>query len=120
MRPSYSVTTSRAVRASLKSLTTPETIRTKILSAFEVAETTDDEKERARQLTFVLVGAGPTGVELAASIAQLVSVTLRKNFRKIEPSKSRIVLLDGGARVLPTFCGIAVAKSGQATDQARR
>ena len=72
-------------------------------SAFELAELTDDEKERARQMTFVLVGAGPTGVELAASIAQLVSVTLRGNFRNIDPARSRILLLDGGARVLPTF-----------------
>src|SRR5712671_3121568 len=87
----------------LKNLNDAETIRTKILSAFELAESTDDPKERARQLTFVLVGAGPTGVELAASIAQLVSVTLRRNFRRIDPAKSRIVLLDGGARILPTF-----------------
>src|ERR1700682_1232879 len=61
----------------LKSLNDGETIRTKILGAFELAESTDDENERARQMTFVLVGAGPTGVELAASIAQLVWVTLR-------------------------------------------
>jgi NADH dehydrogenase len=87
----------------LKSLNDAETIRTKILSAFELAESTDDENERARQMTFVLVGAGPTGVELAASIAQLVAVTLRNNFRKIDPANSRIVLLDAGARVLPTF-----------------
>jgi NADH dehydrogenase len=87
----------------LKSLNDAETIRTKILGAFELAESSDDEKERVRQMTFVLVGAGPTGVELAASIAQLVSVTLRKNFRNIDPAKSRIILLDGGARVLPTF-----------------
>lgn len=87
----------------LKSLGDAEAIRTKILGAFELAESTDDEKERARQMTIVLVGAGPTGVELAASIAQLVSVTLRKNFRNIDPAKSRIILLDGGARVLPTF-----------------
>jgi len=87
----------------LKSLNDAETIRTKILSAFELAESTDDENERARQMTFVLVGAGPTGVELAASIAHLTSVTLRKNFRKIDPAKSRILLLDGGARILPTF-----------------
>jgi NADH:ubiquinone reductase (H+-translocating) len=87
----------------LKSLSDAEAIRTRILSAFELAESTDDEKERARQMTFVLVGAGPTGVELAASIAQLVSVTLRENFRNIDPAKSRILLLDGGARVLPTF-----------------
>src|SRR6201999_1755270 len=87
----------------LKSLNDAETIRTRILSAFELAESTDDPKERARQMTFVLVGAGPTGVELAASIAQLASVTLRSNFRTIEPAKSRILLLDGGDRILPTF-----------------
>src|SRR5258708_4748866 len=56
---------------SLKSLADAETIRARILSAYELAETTDDENERARQMTFVLVGAGPTGVELAASMAQL-------------------------------------------------
>src|SRR3954471_15212277 len=104
MRPSYFGHDEFARFApGLKSLNDAETIRTKILSAFELAESTDDEKERTRQMTFVLVGAGPTGGELAASIAQLVSVTLRKNFRKIDPAKSRIVLLDGGARILPTF-----------------
>jgi NADH dehydrogenase len=87
----------------LKNLNDAETIRTKILTAFELAELTNDERERARQMTFVLVGAGPTGVELAASIAQLVSVTLRKNFRSIDPAESKIVLLDSGNRVLPTF-----------------
>ena len=104
MRPSYFGHDEFARFApGLKSLSDAETIRTKILSAFELAEATDDENERARQMTFVLVGAGPTGVELAASIAQLVSVTLRNNFRKIDPAKSRIVLLDGGTRILPTF-----------------
>src|SRR5712672_4344619 len=101
MRPSYFGHDEFARFApGLKSLNDAETIRTRILSAFELAESTDDPKERARQMTFVLVGAGPTGVELAASIAQLAAVTLRKNFRKIDPAKSRIVLLDGGARVL--------------------
>src|SRR6202034_4074644 len=104
MRPSYFGHDEFAQFApGLKSLHDAETIRTKILSAFELAETTDDEEERARQMTFVLVGAGPTGVELAASIAQLATVTLRKNFREIDPAKSRIVLLDGGPRILPTF-----------------
>ena len=104
MRPSYFGHDEFARFApGLKSLDDAETIRTKILSAFELAESTDDPKERARQMTFVLVGAGPTGVELAASIAQLASVTLRNNYRKIDPAKSRIVLLDGGARILPTF-----------------
>jgi NADH dehydrogenase len=104
MRPSYFGHDEFARFApGLKTLNDAETIRTRILSAFELAESTDDEKERARQMTFVLVGAGPTGVELAASIAQLVSVTLRGNFRNIDPARSRILLLDGGARVLPTF-----------------
>jgi NADH:ubiquinone reductase (H+-translocating) len=104
MRPSYFGHDEFASFApGLKSLNDAETIRTKILNAFELAELTDDEQERARQMTFVLVGAGPTGVELAASIAHLASVTLRNNFRKIDPAKSRILLLDGGARVLPTF-----------------
>jgi NADH:ubiquinone reductase (H+-translocating) len=104
MRPSYYGHDEFARFApGLKSLNDAETIRTKILGAFELAESTDDEKERARQMTFVLVGGGPTGVELAASIAQLATVTLRKNFRKIDPAKSRILLLDGGARILPTF-----------------
>jgi NADH:quinone reductase (non-electrogenic) len=104
MRPSYFGHDEFARFApGLKSLNDAETIRTKILSAFELAESTEDPKERARQMTFVLVGGGPTGVELAASIAQLVTVTLRDNFRKIDPAKSRILLLDGGARILPTF-----------------
>jgi NADH dehydrogenase len=104
MRPSYFGHDEFARFApGLKSLNDAEMIRTKILSAFELAESTDDAKERARQLTFVLVGAGPTGVELAASIAQLAAVTLKKNFRRIDPASSRIVLLDGGARILPTF-----------------
>lgn len=104
MRPGYFGHDEFALHApGLKSLNDAETIRTKILSAFELAETTDDEAERRRQMTFVLVGAGPTGVELAASIAQMVSVTLRRNFRSIDPARSRIVLLDGGKRVLPTF-----------------
>ena len=104
MRPSYFGHDEFARFApGLKSLSDAEAIRSKILSAFELAESTDDPKERARQMTFALVGAGPTGVELAASIAQLVSVTLRNNFRNIDPAKSRIVLLDGGARILPTF-----------------
>src|SRR5262249_4536457 len=87
----------------LKSLGDAETIRAKILGAFELAAMTEDEGERARQMTFVLVGAGATGVELAGSLAGLVKVTLRGNFRRIDPSKSTIILLDAGNRLLPTF-----------------
>jgi len=104
MRPNYFGHDEFARYATgLKSLTDAETIRAKILSAFELAATTDDEGERARQMTFVLVGAGPSGVELAASLAQLVKVTLRGNFRRIDPAKTSIILLDAGKRVLPTF-----------------
>src|SRR5215510_12720553 len=87
----------------LKSLGDAEAIRAKILGAFELAATLEDENERARQMTFVLVGAGPSGVELAASLAGLVKVTLRGNFHRIDPAKASIILLDGAKRVLPSF-----------------
>ncbi|ULJ75875.1 NAD(P)/FAD-dependent oxidoreductase [Rhizobium gallicum] len=104
MRPSYFGHDEFAAFApGLKNLADAETIRTKILSAFEMAEATDDEIERARYMNFVLVGAGPTGVELAASLADMVRVTLRRNFRQIDPAMSTITLLEGGDRVLPSF-----------------
>ena len=104
MRPSYFGHDEFAQYApGLKSLNDAETIRAKILGAFELAATTEDEAERARQMTFVLVGAGPTGVELAGSLAHLVKVTLRGNFHRIDPAKASIILLDAGKRVLPTF-----------------
>jgi NADH dehydrogenase len=104
MRPSYFGHDEFARYApGLKSLNDAETIRARILNAFEVAETTEDEDERARQMTFVLVGAGPSGVELAASLAQMVRVTLRGNFRRIDPANTTIILLDGSKRVLQTF-----------------
>jgi NADH dehydrogenase len=104
MRPSYFGHDEFAQFApGLKNLSDAETIRAKILGAFELAATTEDEGERARQMTFVLVGAGPTGVELAASLAQMVKVTLRGNFRRIDPARASIILLDAGKRVLPTF-----------------
>jgi NADH:ubiquinone reductase (H+-translocating) len=87
----------------LKNLSDAETIRAKILSAYELAETADNDAERTRQMTFVLVGAGPTGVELAASMAQLDSDTLRGQFRRIDPAESSIILIEGGTRILPTF-----------------
>jgi NADH:quinone reductase (non-electrogenic) len=104
MRPSYFGHDEFARYApGLKSLSDAETIRAKILGAFELAATIDDEVERTRQMTFVLVGAGPTGVELAGSLAHMVKVTLRNNFHRIDPAKASIILLDAGKRVLPTF-----------------
>jgi NADH:ubiquinone reductase (H+-translocating) len=87
----------------LKTLADAEIIRAKILRAYESADVTDDAAERARQATFVLVGAGPTGVELAASMAQMASVTLRGQYRRIDPAMSSIILIEGGQRILPTF-----------------
>jgi NADH:ubiquinone reductase (H+-translocating) len=97
----------------LKSLNDAESIRAKILSAYELADATDDENERVRQMTFVLVGAGPTGVELAASLALLATVTLRGEFRKIDPAKSSIVLVEGGKRILPTFAERVATKAAR-------
>ena len=97
----------------LKNLTDAETIRAKILGAYELADATDDEHERARQMTFVLVGAGPTGVELAASMAQLAAVTLRGQFRHIDPAKSEIIVVEGGRRILPTFAEGLAAKAAR-------
>jgi NADH dehydrogenase len=87
----------------LKTIADAELIRTRLLRAYEMAETTDDADERVRQMTFVLVGAGPSGVELAASMAQLATVTLRSNFRKIDPAQTSILLIEGGKRVLPSY-----------------
>lgn len=74
---------------------------------------TDDENKRARQMTFVLVGAGATGVELAASIAHLAAVTLRGQFRRIDPAKSAIILVEGGnlfCRPSPRACSKKAAR----------
>src|SRR6516165_5229121 len=104
MRPSYFGHDEFARYApGLKNLNDAETIRAKILGALELAATIEDQDERARQMTFVLVGAGPSGVELAASLAELMKVTLRGNFRRIDPAKASIILLDGAKRVLPSF-----------------
>jgi NADH dehydrogenase FAD-containing subunit len=114
MRPSYFGHDEFARFApGLKSLTDAETIRAKILGAFEVAAMIEDEGERARRMTFVLVGAGPTGVELAGSLAHLMNVTLRGNFHRIDPAKASIILLDAGKRVLPTFADTVSRKAAR-------
>lgn len=87
----------------LKTLADAECIRGKILAAFERADLEDDPEMRQRYLTFVLVGGGATGVELAASLAQMASVTLRSNFRHIDPAAASVILLEGGKRLLPAF-----------------
>jgi NADH dehydrogenase FAD-containing subunit len=87
----------------LKSLADAVAIRNKILQAFELAEAEEDPSRHRDLLTFVLVGAGPTGVEMASAIALLVRSTLKSEFRRIDPASARIVLVDTGPRVLGTF-----------------
>src|SRR5262245_35037047 len=87
----------------LKTLADAVEIRNKILQAFEQAEAEEDPSKHRDLLTFVIVGAGPTGVEMAGAIAVLVQTTLRSEFRRIDPTSARIVLVDMGSRVLGTF-----------------
>jgi NADH dehydrogenase len=87
----------------LKRIEDATRIRRSLLIAFEQAELTNDEAERQRLLTFVIVGAGATGVEMVGAIAEIALQTLPKDFRRIDPRKSKIVLLEAGPRVLPTF-----------------
>ena len=87
----------------LKSLADAVAIRNRILRAFEQAEAEEDPRRHGDLLTFVLVGAGPTGVEMASAMADLVSRALRAEFRRIDPTSARIVLVDMGNRVLATF-----------------
>ncbi|HEY4903742.1 MAG TPA: NAD(P)/FAD-dependent oxidoreductase [Candidatus Sulfotelmatobacter sp.] len=87
----------------LKTLADAEAIRNKILQAFEQAEAEEDPARHRDLLTFILVGAGPTGVEMAGAIAVLVRSTLKSEFRRIDPVTARIVLVDMAPRVLPPF-----------------
>jgi len=87
----------------LKSLADAEAARNKILQAFELAEAEEDPSRHQDLLTFILVGAGPTGVEMAGALAVLVRTTLKSDFRRIDPASARIVLVDMAPRVLPPF-----------------
>ncbi len=92
-----------AVAPGLKKIDDATDIRRRLLLAFEKAENTDDPHERKRLLTFVIVGGGPTGVELAGAIAELARDGMRKEFTEIDPATARVVLVQGGSRVLPAF-----------------
>src|SRR5262244_2519929 len=87
----------------LKSIEEATNIRHKILYAFEVAERLTDPALRRAWLTFVIVGAGPTGVELAGAIAEIARETLKHDFRSICPQDAQIILLDGSPRLLMAF-----------------
>lgn len=87
----------------LKNLNNATSIRDRVLRAFEVAEIEDDPKAHQDVLTFILVGAGPTGVELAGALAELRRFTFASDFRRVDPSTARIILVQSGPRILPTF-----------------
>jgi NADH dehydrogenase len=93
----------RAFAPELKSLEGALDIRTRILRAFEAAEVEPDDERRAAWLTFVVVGGGPTGVEMAGQIAELARDTLRGDFRAIDPRSARVLLVEAVDRLLTTF-----------------
>ena len=99
------------VAPGLKSLEDALEIRRRILLAFEAAERSRDEAERNRQLSFVVVGGGPTGVELAGALAEISRHSLAQDFDTIDPTEARIYLLEAGPRVLPMFAERLAARA---------
>jgi NADH:ubiquinone reductase (H+-translocating) len=87
----------------LKTVDDATDMRRRILLAFETAEREPDPQKVRELLTFVIVGAGPTGAELAGALGEIANDTLRRDFRKIDPSQARIILVEGTDRVLPTY-----------------
>jgi NADH dehydrogenase/putative oxidoreductase len=87
----------------LKRIEDATEIRRRLLTAFEQAESVDDESERRALLTFLIVGGGPTGVELAGAIAELARHGMAKEFRRFDPSAARVMLVQAGPRILPAF-----------------
>lgn len=114
----------------LKTLDDAIRLRGRIFAAFEEAERADDPAERERWLTFVVVGGGPTGVEIAGQLAILGRHAMRRDFRRVDPRQARVILLDAGDRVVPAFSertsakaakelgalGVAVRERAMATD----
>ena len=96
----------------LKSIEEATSIRHKILYAFEAAERTPDPAQRRAWLTFVIVGAGPTGVEMAGAIAEIARRTLKNDFRSIHPEDAEILLLDGSPHILMSFPEDLASKAG--------
>src|SRR5881394_4114037 len=87
----------------LKSLEDAVEIRRRILLAFEYAEKISDPAARSAALTFVIIGGGPTGVEMAGAIAEIARYTLARDFRNIDPSQARVILIEGEPKVLASF-----------------
>ena len=87
----------------MKTISDALTIRRRVYGAFEMAQTAATPEERRAWLTFVLVGAGPTGVELAGQLREVATITLRHEFRTLEPEDARVLLFDGGSAPLAVF-----------------
>jgi NADH dehydrogenase len=103
--------------AEVKSLESALVVRSRLLGAFEAAEAEPDADARAAWLTFVVVGAGPTGVEMAGQIGELARDTLRRDFRNVDPSTARILLVEAVDRVLPAFPPKLSAKAEQSLEK---
>jgi NADH dehydrogenase len=95
----------------LKTLEQATEIRRRVLTAFEQAECTSDPEERKKLLTFVIVGGGPTGVELAGAIGEMSRFTLARDFRSINAKSARVILLEAGQRILPMFSEVQAARA---------
>ncbi|MEL6529540.1 MAG: FAD-dependent oxidoreductase [Pseudomonadota bacterium] len=114
----------------LKTIEDGVAVRASILNAFEQAEACDDEERIKRLLTFVVVGAGPTGVELAGAIAELAKLSVEREFRAVDPASARVILVQSGSCILPSFpeelsakahaslakLGVEVRTGGRVTD----
>src|ERR671935_1882975 len=107
----------RSVAREVKSLESALAVRAHILTAFEAAELEPDPQARRAELTFVVVGAGPTGVEMAGQIAEMARDTLRRDFRTIDSREARILLVEADDRVLPGFPPSLSAKAAHALEQ---
>src|SRR4249920_2995784 len=95
----------------MKSIDDALELRGRIFGSFELAELCDDPEEREEWLTFVVVGAGPTGVEMAGQIAELAHRTLKRDFKSINTKQARVVLIDAASQVLPPFGATLGAKT---------
>jgi NADH dehydrogenase len=103
----------REVTCGLKTLDDATDLRDRIFGAFEEAERADDPSARAEWLTFVVVGGGPTGVEISGQLAILSRHTMKRDFRRIDPRRARVILLDAGDRVVAAFTEPTSAKAAK-------
>ncbi|MBI3396021.1 MAG: NAD(P)/FAD-dependent oxidoreductase [Spirochaetia bacterium] len=101
----------------LKSLEEATEIRRRVLTAFELAERERNPEKQRELLTFLVIGAGPTGVELAGALGEISRYTLNNDFRNIDPGRARVILIEGGPRVLPTFSVSTSEKAARALEK---